>query len=198
MGINQIMPRAVFLDRDGVLNRLIWNPQTKQHESPHILEDLRLMSGMEEELKRLAKAGWLLFLISNQPSYALGKTSLENIRTIHQYFERKLQSAGVRFQEFYYCYHHPQGVVPEYSGECECRKPKPTFIQRAQAAYALDLAQSWLIGDQDTDIQCGQAAGVKTILINVPESAERRGKSQPDYQVDNLKAAVDRVLENSK
>jgi D-glycero-D-manno-heptose 1,7-bisphosphate phosphatase len=190
------MPQAVFLDRDGVLNRLVYNPETRRHESPHLPKDLELQPGALDELLRLQGAGWLLFLVSNQPSYALGKTTLENIRAIHQQLDASFQLQGIHFNEYYYCFHHPEGVVPDYTGDCECRKPKPFFILKARDDFNLDLARSWLIGDQDSDIFCGSAAGVKTILVEEPASAERRGQSRPDFRVQNLRLAVDLILQS--
>lgn len=188
------MTAAVFLDRDGVITRLVHNADTGKYESPHFPWDFALLPGALDELDRLQTAGFLLFLISNQPSYALGKTTLENIRAIHQQMEASFQSRGIFFKEFYYCFHHPQGVVPDYSGDCECRKPKPYFILKAREDFNLDLNRSWLIGDQDSDVLCGGAAGVKTILVDEPASAGRRGQSRPDYSVPTLRAAVDLIL----
>jgi len=188
------MATAVFLDRDGVLNRLVYNPETRQHESPHLPGDFALLPGVAQELLRLQAAGFLLFLVSNQPSYALGKTSLENIRAIHQQLDAAFQLQGVQFTEYYYCFHHPEGVVPDYTGECECRKPKPYFLLKARDAFQLDLARSWLIGDQDSDIFCGVAEGVRSILVDEPASAGRRGGSRPDFRVPNLRQAVDLIL----
>ncbi|MEW6517401.1 MAG: HAD-IIIA family hydrolase [candidate division FCPU426 bacterium] len=190
------MPRAVFLDRDGVLNRLVFNPVTKRHESPHVPQDFALLPGVLDEVERLQAAGYMLFLVSNQPSYALGKTTMENIRAIHQLLETAFQARGIRFQEYYYCFHHPEGVVPDYTADCECRKPKPYFILKARDEFDLDLGKCWLVGDQDSDVLCGRASGVRTILVAEPDSAARRGQSEPDFHAATLGRAVDIILED--
>ncbi len=188
------MAKAVFFDRDGVLNRLVFNPATGSFESPHTPDDWALMPGVLDALKRLRQAGFELFLVTNQPSYAKGKTTLENIKAIHARLHAQLTEAGIMFSAYYYCYHHPDGIVPDYSGPCECRKPSPYFLKQAQKAFGLDMAASWMIGDQDTDIACGQAAGVRTIQIKNPDSLARRGMQVPDFAADHMADAVDIVL----
>jgi D-glycero-D-manno-heptose 1,7-bisphosphate phosphatase len=184
------MHKAVFLDRDGVMNRLVYNPDTDEYESPHQVNDLELFPGLCDTLCTIREQGYLLFLISNQPSFAKGKTSLENIKAIHEKLHSQLKENGILFSEYYYCYHHPHGIVPEYTFECECRKPKPYFILKAKEQYNLELKESWFIGDQDMDIFCGQACGLRTILIDEEHSSKKRGRSRPDFMVHNLKEAA--------
>jgi D-glycero-D-manno-heptose 1,7-bisphosphate phosphatase len=191
------MQRAVFLDRDGVLNPLVYNLATGEYESPHDPGEFSIYPRTARSLQRLVAAGFLLFLVSNQPSYAKGKTSLENIQAIQELLAEYLQENLVNFTDFFYCVHHPAGIVPGFSGPCQCRKPSPFFLKRAAAEHSLDLHQCWLIGDQDTDVLCGQAAGVRTIQILNPHSSAKRGGSIPDHQVDNLAEAVDVLLRSS-
>lgn len=188
------MRKAVFLDRDGVINPLVYNLKTAEYESPHEPGEYSVYPFAAKSLRRLVEAGYWLFLVSNQPSYAKGKTSMENIVAIQAQLEEYLREQQVVITQYFYCYHHPAGVAPGYSGPCLCRKPSPYFLQQAAAEHALDLSQSWLIGDQDTDVQCGQAAGVRTIQLLNPHSAAKRGNSLPEFQADNLAAAVDVLL----
>jgi len=188
------MKKAVFLDRDGVLNELVPNPSTGEYEPPHSPDDLIIFPDVIESLRILQDAGFELFLISNQPDYAKGKTPLENLQAVHAKLDRIVRSEGIRFREYYYCYHHPQGKVPEYSFECECRKPKPFFILMAAKRYTLDLSRSWMVGDRDSDIECGKAAGTKTIMIENPQSLKYRTSSQPDFTVANLIDALQIIL----
>lgn len=188
------MAEAVFFDRDGVLNELVFNPATEEHEPPHRLEDVKLFPYVIECLQKLQDRGYDLFLVSNQPDYAKGKTTLEALKKVHKRFDQLLTSQGVYFQEYYYCYHHPRGTVPEYSFECVCRKPKPFFLFKAEEDYNIELGRSWMIGDRDTDIECGKAGGTKTILIEDPKSVKKRGKSNPDYKTKNLNGAVNIIL----
>lgn len=189
------MGKAVFLDRDGVLNELICNPITGEFEPPHRVEDMKLYPYVIECLEKLQSEGYDLFLVSNQPDYAKGKATLETLKNIHKKFDEILKSQEVYFREYYYCYHHPNGTLFEYSYACECRKPKPFFLFKAKEDYNVDLVSSWMIGDQDTDILCGKAGGMKTILIDDSKSAKKRGKSQPTYKAKNLKEAVEIILQ---
>jgi D-glycero-D-manno-heptose 1,7-bisphosphate phosphatase len=190
------MIKAVFLDRDGVLNELVLNPATGEYEPPHTPDDLVLFPDVIESLRILKDRGFVLFLISNQPDYAKGKTTLENIHAVHTRFNHILTSSGIHFTEYYYCYHHPKGIVPEYSLACECRKPKPYFLLKAARDYGVDLKHSWIIGDRDSDIECGKAAGTRTILIEELHSSRSRGTSNLDFKTANLKDALTIILHN--
>ena len=188
------MPAAVFVDRDGVLNQLVYNPATAEYESPHRVEDFALLPGVLEPLIKLQQAGYLLFLVSNQPSYAKGKTSLENIQAIHGRLHQALTSQGVNFTEYFYCYHHPEGTVPGFGGLCPCRKPSPYFLFQARDRFGVDLSQSWMVGDEERDMLCGKAAGVRTIQVHNPYSIKKRGKANPEFSVSELGEAADIIL----
>jgi len=157
---------AIFLDRDGVLNRLVHNPSTGHMESPLTPGDVHLIEGVVPALRRLQQAGYPLILVSNQPNYALGKSTLDTLSAIHARLVTELLYAGIRFRRFCYCLHHPKGVVPGFSGLCVCRKPSPWFLLRARDDFGYSLSNCWMIGDQPTDTQCGRAAGVRTIRID--------------------------------
>ena len=187
---------AVFLDRDGVLTELVLNRATGEHEPPHTPDDLVLFPDVIESLQILKDMGFVLFLISNQPDYAKGKTTLENIHAVHTRFNHILTSNRIHFTEYYYCFHHPDGIVPEYSFACECRKPKPYFLLKAARDYGIDLENSWMIGDRDSDIECGKAAGTRTIMIEEPHSAVLRRSSRLDNIAANLKDALTIILHN--
>jgi len=188
------MKPAVFLDRDGVINELVLNPGTGEYEPPHSADNLVLFPDAIRSLSDLQDAGFDLFLVSNQPDYAKGKTTLEQIQAVHERFDQILKSEGILFRDYYYCYHHPNGIVPEYSFACECRKPKPYFLLKAARDFGIDLTVSWMIGDRDTDIACGDAAGTRTILIENSHSSGSRGLSNPDFTAENLKDAVRIIL----
>jgi D-glycero-D-manno-heptose 1,7-bisphosphate phosphatase len=188
------MAKAVFFDRDGVLNRLVCDPATQDWTSPHEVRDLQVGTQTAPGLLALQDAGFQLFVVSNQPSYAKGKTTLAKLQAIQAEFERQLRVSGVRLTESFICYHHPQGVVPGYAVECECRKPKPYFLRLAERKYGLDLAASWLIGDRDMDIQCGHAAGVRTIQIASEQTPGAPSDVRPEYTAADLAAAVRIIL----
>lgn len=177
---------ALFLDRDGILNDLVFYASSGEWESPRTRRDFRLRPGVTEALIGFAGAGWPLFLVSNQPSFAKGKTSMADLREVHGALLEALEPAGVVFREAYYCYHHPEAVVLELKGPCQCRKPSPHFLQEAARHHGVDLSASWMIGDQDMDLLCGRNAGCRTILVPYPHSAPKRGGVPPDRICDDL------------
>lgn len=181
--------RAVFLDRDGVINRNVFNLATGNFEAPLTAEDFELLPGVRRALRRLRDAGYLLILVSNQPNYAKGKCSLAELRAIDAELRRELAAIGVEFAAAYYCPHHPKGSVAGYSGLCACRKPSPYFLLRAKREFGLDFEQSWMVGDRPTDITCGRAAGVRTILID--STGPKIEQVVPDWIVADLAAAAE-------
>lgn len=175
---------AIFLDRDGLLNELVFYPDTGEWESPRTPADLKLRPGAIDLVGGLRLAGWPIFLVSNQPSAAKGKTGLEDLQAVHEALMAAL--TPTTFTEVFYCHHHPDAVIPELRGPCPCRKPSPYFLKQAAAQYGLNLGACWMVGDQDGDVACGQAAGCQTLLVPNPASAGKRGREVPDRICDDL------------
>jgi D-glycero-D-manno-heptose 1,7-bisphosphate phosphatase len=192
------MEKAVFLDRDGVINRLVFNPQTGEFESPHQAQDLVFYPWTLASLKALLLKGYLLFLVSNQPSYAKGKTTMENIKSIHKLMHQTFRENKIDFAEYYYCYHHPKGIVSDLTCICQCRKPGTLFLQQAAKKYKVDIANSWMVGDRETDILCGNSFGLKTIWVNKSGRSGHSKKCQPDFVTTNLKHAVGIITKSEK
>ena len=190
------MNKAVFLDRDGVINELVYNENRNEYEPPFEKEDLKLIKGVTESLKKLSENKFKLFIVSNQPDFAKGKTSLENLKSVHDELHMLFKAEGIEFTGYYYCFHHPQGIVREYTVECECRKPNPFFVNSAVRKFNLDTGKSWFIGDRDTDILCGKSAGLKTLLVKYSGSEFYRRDSKPDFITVNLEEAVKIILRN--
>ena len=140
------MNRALFLDRDGVVDELVFYPSCNEWESPRTVADLRMIPSAVDALRNSNRAGWLLFLITNQPSYAKGKCRLEDLHHVHAHVLEDLKRAGVVITDSYVCYHHPESKI-EALRKCECRKPSPFFIREAAKKYDIDLARSWMVGD---------------------------------------------------
>jgi histidinol-phosphate phosphatase family protein len=184
--------RAIFLDRDGVLTRLVWYESHGEWESPRTLADLEIIDGVPEALERLRSDGWLLFIITNQPSYAKGKVSRESLEEVHAEVLRALPVT-----KSYVCFHHPEGIVPELSVACDCRKPGTRFLREAAAEFDVDLSQSWMIGDQDADLLCGRAAGCRVALVETSEARDKRGSIEPDLRVNALADFVPFVVKES-
>lgn len=183
------MNRGLFLDRDGIINDLVYYPSHNEWESPRHVSDLRIRSGVAAALQNATKKGWLVFLITNQPSFAKGKCPLEDLQRVHETVLDRLRADGAVITDSYVCYHHPQSIVEGY-GPCECRKPSPFFIQQAARDYDIDLERSWMAGDQGTDIEAGQRAGVNTALIEYEHSHAKRGAATPDLVCSSLAELV--------
>lgn len=196
MGIDKIdVVRAVFLDRDGVLNRNVFNPATGEYESPGRPEEFELAPNVFPALHRLQEAGYLLLLVSNQPNYAKGKNTLEELDAVQALLAAQLHNVGIHFTEFYYCFHHPKGIVPSHSGPCDCRKPSTYFLLKAEAEYGISLSDSWMVGDRPTDIECGQSAGVRTIRVK-SDHPTTRAADEPvaTFEADDISHAVSLIL----
>lgn len=183
------MTRALFLDRDGVLDELVYYESSGEWESPRRVEDIRMIDGIAEPLQRFVDAGWLLFVITNQPSYAKGKVSLESLQQVQETIVGSLPVTRA-----YVCFHHPEATVDAMRVACDCRKPGTKFLRDAAAEFALDLPQSWMVGDQDSDLACGRAAGCHVALIEHPGSQHKRGRIEPDLRVRDLGELADVVL----
>jgi D-glycero-D-manno-heptose 1,7-bisphosphate phosphatase len=191
------MQRAVFLDRDGVLNNLVPDPASGFPESPLRAEDMSLIDGVPEALSALRGAGYLLVGVSNQPAAAKDVTSVEELQRVQARLLELLEGDGVTFDRFALCFHHPEGSVPELTMTCDCRKPAPGLLTDALRELSLDREASWMVGDTDSDIAAGKAAGVRTILIANPASAHKRATGSATTTVVDLRAATDLILRES-
>lgn len=127
---------------------------------------IRLLPGALEGLRRLHRAGYLLIVVTNQSGVARGLFSEAALGGVAQRLRQLLAPAGVPLAGFYYCPHHPDGSVLEYAVECACRKPEPGLVTRAAREHGLDLARCWLIGDILDDVEAGNRAGCRTILLD--------------------------------
>ena len=185
------MKRALFLDRDGVLDELVFYASSNEWEGPRRPADLTMIDGVTEPLQRFVDAGWLLVIVTNQPSFAKGKTSMEELHEVHDAVVRALD---VPIARSYLCFHHPESIVPELRVACECRKPGTQSLRDAARELDIDLVASWMIGDQDSDLACGRAAGCRVALLENPRSANKRGAVEPDLRVRDLSELADALL----
>ncbi len=189
--MGQNMAKAIFLDRDGVLNPLVWNPLVHDYDSPHRPEEVTLLPGVPESLQFFCDSDYLVFVISNQPSAAKGKCSLDNLKAVQARFESLLSAyPHARILESFYCYHHPEAVIPEFKQKCRCRKPGNYFLELVHTKYQIDMSSSWMIGDRDIDVLCGKSMGTKTILLDYPHSVNQRNGGPFDYSATDLAGAT--------
>ena len=187
------MNKAIFLDRDGTINKLRYNNFLNEYEPPHHPEEFELIDGVVDALRSFINNEYKLFVISNQPDYAKGKCSMNDLLSVHSEFEKKMKELNVKISEYFYCYHHPKGIVTEYSYDCSCRKPKPYLVNIAVEEYDIDKNSSWFIGDRETDILCGKLAGVKTVFLTSGQGIESIEITE-DIRASNLKEASELIL----
>jgi D,D-heptose 1,7-bisphosphate phosphatase len=176
--------KAVFLDRDGTVI-----VDTVFSVDPARLEPL---PGSMEGLRRLQDAGYLLIIITNQSGVARGKFDEAGLQAFHDHMLRWFEERGIRLTAIYHCPHYPDGDVPGYAVECECRKPAPGLLLRAANDHGIDLHHSWMIGDRPADIGAGLNAGCRTIKVGaLPFSPE---DPAPQFTAADLREAADLIL----
>ena len=146
------MRNAVFLDRDGVINKSLI--QNYKPYPPKTLDDLSILPRVKEACQMMANAGWLLIVITNQPDVARGKISLNEVKKINNYLMKQLPLSEIKT-----CYH-------DDINNCSCRKPKPGLILEASRHYNINLSSSYFVGDRWRDMEAGQRSGCKTIFID--------------------------------
>ncbi len=191
--------RAAFLDRDGVLNEGTPDPDSGLLESPLKVEDVRLLPGVAAALGDLARAGYALVCVSNQPAAAKGKATVVQLRAVHDRVVELLALEGICLDASRLCPHHPGGIVAELSGACVCRKPAPGMLLDAASPLELDLGASWMLGDTDADMRAGSAAGCRTALIEYPGSGHKRSSAtSSDLRAADLPSAVARLLDHGR
>jgi D-glycero-D-manno-heptose 1,7-bisphosphate phosphatase len=174
--------RAVFLDRDGTLLVDGANYVGK-------VEHVALVPSAKQALKRLQDAGYKLFVITNQSGVGRGYFTHEAVESIHAHLNEEFGRAGVRFDRYYVCPHHPED-------NCDCRKPKPKFLLDAAREYGLDLSRCYMIGDRAGDIQMGLNVGVRSILVLTGAGRETLAKQEvkPDHVATDIADAVAWIL----
>jgi len=173
------MTRAVFLDRDGVLNKAFVR-NGKPH-SPDSIEEMVIPSDAAEALGRLRKHGFRLLMATNQPDIARGRLTRGQVDAMNAHVADRLPLDGIEM-----CTH-------DDADNCDCRKPKPGLLLHAAEREGLDLSQSFMIGDRYRDIEAGHSAGCRTILIG--DGYGEPFKAQPDATVATLSEAADWILE---
>ncbi|MBL7111508.1 MAG: HAD family hydrolase [Bacteroidales bacterium] len=147
------MTKAVFLDRDGVINK------NDDNYYVYRIKDFHLNEGIPEALKKIQENGFLIIIISNQSGIAKGIYSQSETEQVHDHLRSRLLKDGIELTEIYYCPHHPDRQ------KCFCRKPESLMIEKAIARFDIDPGQSWMIGDSERDVEAGKKAGLQTILV---------------------------------
>jgi histidinol-phosphate phosphatase family protein len=182
------MNKAVFLDRDGVINREV--------DVLRSLKQLRLLPRVAQAVRQLNKLGFLIIVVTNQPVIARGWLTKKGLEKIHQVLIERLAKKGARIDAIYYCPHHPNANLKKYRRRCQCRKPNIGLIKKAVKKFKINVKESFMVGDGTGDILAGQRAGLKTILVETGY-AGKDGKYdiKPDFIIKNLNEAI-KIIKN--
>jgi len=179
---------AVFLDRDGTLIR----------EAGYLsrLEDLEILPGVAEALRRLQGAGYLRVAVTNQSGVARGYYGPAFVRRTHEEIDRRLAREGASIDRWYVCPHHP-----DITGPCGCRKPEPGLLRRAAAELGVDIPRSWVVGDKPGDVELARRAGCRAALVRTgygvdTERELRRAGRLPEVVADTLAEAVEEIIQD--
>ncbi len=165
-----IMKKAVFLDRDGVINQTVF--RLGKPRAPYTLEEFSFLPGVPEAVDFLKDEGFLIVVVTNQPDVARGWVSRDAVDLVNNYVKNTLNVLEIRS-----CFHTEHDA-------CDCRKPAPGMLIEASKTHGIDLKQSFMVGDRMSDIEAGKRAGCQTILIGEGETGEQ--KVIPDHQATSL------------
>src|SRR5258708_16232402 len=173
------MNKAVFLDRDGVINR-------KASEGDYVVlwEDMKILPGVPEAITLLNRAGYRVIVVSNQRCVAKGVITITDVEALHRRLSAHLSGSGATLDAIYYCPH-------ENDPPCDCRKPKPGMLLAAARDHQIDLGSSWMIGDSMADIEAGRKVGCRTVLL---ASGDSSPASKPDLVTASLLDGVQHLL----
>ena len=169
------MKKALFLDRDGIVNidkAYLYRP-----------EDVEFVEGIFDLLKTAQDSGYEIIIVTNQSGVARGKYSHDDVKALHLWMQEQFAAKSIIIKDFLYCPHHPK-----YSEPCECRKPAPGMINEAIAKYDINANESIIIGDKQSDMQAGENAGLKLCILLASQYVE--GKvPESDYYIETLSEA---------
>ena len=168
--------RAVFLDRDGIINEIIF--RNGKLSAPYSLTEFRFLPKVKEAIALFKRNGFLRIVVTNQPEIGRGDYSEKSLQEIHQLMNRKLDLNAV-----YFCPH-------DKDGGCSCKKPSIGLVEKAKSEFGIDLSRSFVVGDRWRDIELGKRSGCRTILVNTQATALDTKLVKPDYMVNNLLEAA--------
>lgn len=188
------MNKAVFLDRDGVIT------QDPPHYA-HRIDQLELIPRSSEAIRLLNENGFRVVVVSNQSGVARGYYQEKDVEIFNNAMKKKLEVVGANIDAIYYCPHYPDAKIEEYRVVCDCRKPKPGMLKRAEKNLNLELKQSFLVGDKISDIEAGYSVGCKTLLVLTGHGTDELEKNEkmdikPDYISKDLYLASKEIIRN--
>ena len=188
--------RAVFLDRDGVINEargFIIN-----------VKDVRIFKEVPDAIKKLNKRFYVI-IITNQPQVGRGLCTERRVKKINSYIVKELRKKGAKINAVFYCPHHPEqhsdipAFAKKYRIKCECRKPNIGMIIKAKKRFGLDIKKSYFVGDTTIDVKTGKNCGCKTVLLRTGYAGkDRKYKVKPDFISKNMKTASETIISDSE
>tara|TARA_A100001015_G_C15034210_1_gene735049 strand:- start:1855 stop:2454 length:600 start_codon:yes stop_codon:yes gene_type:complete len=195
MGRSNKLNKAVFFDRDGVLNKNIYYRDTNEWESPRLLKDLKIYKNIYKSLYILQKNNYKIFIVTNQPSYAKGKTTLKNLKLIQKKINNYFKENSIKISKVYCSYKHNDSIFEKYKTPCRYRKPNTGSLVEAKNKYNLDLSKSWIIGDRETDIEFGSKKNLKTIRIINKKENKKIIRTNANFKAKNVEEAVKIIVD---
>jgi D-glycero-D-manno-heptose 1,7-bisphosphate phosphatase len=171
------MNKALFLDRDGVIN--------VEKNYVYRIEDFQFIDGIFDVLKHYQNAGFLLIVVTNQAGIARGYYSEEDFHTLNRWMVNFFKETGIHITSVYYCPFHPVYGIGHYKQESFCRKPSPGMLLQAAQDYNINLSESLIIGDKESDIEAGFNAGIQTTVL-VTELTEMKNNTKADFVINNI------------
>ncbi|MGD9034654.1 MAG: HAD family hydrolase [Desulfobacteraceae bacterium] len=187
---------AVFIDRDGTVN--------EQLGYINHLSRFVILPGVSEAVRLLNKNNWWAIIVSNQGGVARGYYPIDLVDEIHAFLKSSLKEQGAIIDGIFFCPHHPAGVLPEYSSECDCRKPETGLIDKAREAFDIDMSNSYVVGDRHVDIELASRLNLKGVLVKTGYGLGEMeyiipGKQLKPYHVaEDLLDAVKWILNKEK
>lgn len=186
------MTRAIFLDRDGTL----------AHEVGYVnhVSRFRLFPFAVDAVRAINRSGWAAVLVTNQAGVARGYFPETLIHEVHGRLAAALAAGDAHFDAIYYCPHHPSVGEPPYRKDCDCRKPRPGLLRRAEAELGIELARSWVVGDREGDLELARSVGARAALVKTGygrgelELRADRWQRGPDMVAEHALEAVARIL----
>jgi D-glycero-D-manno-heptose 1,7-bisphosphate phosphatase len=157
--------KAVLLDRDGVINSLVYHEDAGVIDTPFTISQFKLLPRVPQAIRRLNELGLKTAIVSNQPGIAKGHLRRETLQLFEEMMLEAIHAAGGEIDRIYYCLHHPESRVPELKQSCSCRKPEIGLLERASRDLQVSLNQCYMIGDGIPDLRAGQRAGCRTIFV---------------------------------
>lgn len=170
---------AIFLDRDGTIN--------VDHGYVHEIDNFQFIDGVIDACRELKEMGFALVLVTNQSGIARGMFTEEQFVSLTEWMDWSLADRGVDLDGIYFCPHHPDGSVAEFSETCECRKPLYGMLLQAQSELNIDMASSYMVGDKIEDMQAALAANVGTkVLVRTGKPVSAEGEAIADWVLNSL------------